>query len=412
MTVRALKPLAKRVEVLHKGGPTALTHEHGGIWVGDAARHRGPRLPARGDLRRHHARGRRPLPLPAHARPGRPAPDQRGSARAAVGGARRAGAPLRDPAGRHGDRYVVRGLGAQGPRGAGEGRLQLLGRPRAPDAPARASRACGSCSCPASAPARRTSTGSWAPTGSGRRRPTRWPSTPRWRRRRRRGSSSRRTSGATTPGWPHAPQKQPDRRADVGLRDAPRLVEAAPRRRVLVLRRARRRPGPLPLRPRVHPRRADAGDAAPVRRLVGLPRDVVLRPGLAVRRPRRLPPPGRPAAPGRHRRDPRLGAGPLRHRPVGAGASSTAARSTRTPTRSAAGTRSGAPTSSTSAATRCATSSTPTRSTGWRSSTPTGCASTASPRCSTSTTRATRASGRRTSTAAARTSRPSSSCRR
>ena len=51
-------------------------------------------------------------------------------------------------------------------------------------------------------------------------------------------------------------------------------------------------------------------------------------------------------------------------------------------------------------------------STGSRSSTPTGCGSTASPRCSTSTTRATRASGRRTSTAAARTSRRSSSCRR
>jgi 1,4-alpha-glucan branching enzyme len=35
VTVRVLKPLARRVEVLHKGGPTALTHEHGGIWVGE-----------------------------------------------------------------------------------------------------------------------------------------------------------------------------------------------------------------------------------------------------------------------------------------------------------------------------------------------------------------------------------------
>ena len=60
--------------------------------------------------------------------------------------------------------------------------------------------------------------------------------------------------------------------------------------------------------PRLHPRRADAGDAAPVRRLVGLPRDVVLRAGRAVRRPRRLPAARRPAAPGRHRRDPGLGA--------------------------------------------------------------------------------------------------------
>ena len=62
---------------------------------------------------------------------------------------------------------------------------------------------------------------------------------------------------------------------------------------------ARRRAPRLRLRPRLHPRRADAGHAAPVRRLVGLPRDVVLRAGLAVRRPRRLPPARRPAAPGR-----------------------------------------------------------------------------------------------------------------
>ncbi|HWM75360.1 MAG TPA: 1,4-alpha-glucan branching enzyme, partial [Nocardioides sp.] len=35
VTVRTLKPLARRVEVLYKGGPIALTHEHGGIWVGE-----------------------------------------------------------------------------------------------------------------------------------------------------------------------------------------------------------------------------------------------------------------------------------------------------------------------------------------------------------------------------------------
>jgi 1,4-alpha-glucan branching enzyme len=72
----------------------------------------------------------------------------------------------------------------------------------------------------------------------------------------------------------------------------------------------------------------------------------------------------------------------------------------------------GARSSSTSAGARCATSSWPTRRTGSRSSTSTACGSTPSPRCSTSTTRARRASGCRTSTAAARTSRPCSSCRR
>ena len=81
---------------------------------------------------------------------------------------------------------------------------------------------------------------------------------------------------------------------------------------------AGRRAAGVPLRPRLHPRRADAGDAAPVRRLVGLPRDVLLRAGLAVRRPGRVPAARRQAPPGRDRRDPRLGAGPLRHRRVGA----------------------------------------------------------------------------------------------
>ena len=59
---------------------------------------------------------------------------------------------------------------------------------------------------------------------------------------------------------------------------------------------ADRRARPVRRRPRLQPRRADAGDAAPVRRVVGLPRDVVLRPGLALRRPGRLPAAGRRAS--------------------------------------------------------------------------------------------------------------------
>ena len=85
------------------------------------------------------------------------------------------------------------------------------------------------------------------------------------------------------------------------------------------LRSARRRAGRLRERPRLHPRGVHAGHAAPVRRVVGLPRDVVLRPGLTLRRPGRLPLPRRPAAPGGDRRAARLGAGPLRHRRVGPG---------------------------------------------------------------------------------------------
>ena len=69
--------------------------------------------------------------------------------------------------------------------------------------------------------------------------------------------------------------------------------------------RAARRPREVP---RLHPRRADAGRRAPVRRLVGLPGVVVLRADVALRQPRRLPLPRRHAAPGRHRRHRRLGA--------------------------------------------------------------------------------------------------------
>ena len=98
-------------------------------------------------------------------------------------------------------------------------------------------------------------------------------------------------------------------------------------------------------------------------------------------------------APGRHRRDPRLGARRTSPRTSGRWPGSTASRSTSTPTRAAASSPTGARSSSTSAGTRCATSSSPTRSTGSRSSTSTACGSTPSPRCSTSTTRARTASG-------------------
>ena len=99
------------------------------------------------------------------------------------------------------------------------------------------------------------------------------------------------------------------------------------------------------------------------------------------------------AAPGRHRRDPRLGAGALPEGRVGAGPlrRHAAVRAPRPAPRRAA--RLGHATSSTSAAARCATSSSPTRCTGSRSSTSTACGSTPSPRCSTSTTRARTASG-------------------
>ena len=204
-------------------------------------------------------------------------------------------------------RHVVRGVGAARQGRPGEGRLQQLGRPRAPDA----------------ADGRLGRLGAVRP-----RRRLRHPLQVRRPRRRRpvagegrpdglphRGAAAdlvggvrlgllverRRVDDAARRGGQRA------RAPDVGLRAAPRVVEEALRRRDLLLRRARRRAGRLRHRPRLHARRVHAGDGAPVRRLVGLPGDVVLRPDRAVRRPRRLPVPRRPAAPGRHRRDRRLG---------------------------------------------------------------------------------------------------------
>ena len=84
---------------------------------------------------------------------------------------------------------------------------------------------------------------------------------------------------------------------------------------------------------------------------------------------------------------------------------STARRSTSTPTRARASIPTGTPRSTISAAARCRASSSTTRSSGSSASTSTGCASMPSPRCSISTIRARRANGCPTSTAAARTSR-------
>ncbi len=104
------------------------------------------------------------------------------------------------------------------------------------------------------------------------------------------------------------------RRTDERLRGAPRFLARRP-----VLPAARRRAGRLPGRERLHARRAAARGRAPVRRLLGLPGHVVLRPDRAVRLPRRVPPPGRPAARRRDRRAGRLGAGALPEGRVGAG---------------------------------------------------------------------------------------------
>ena len=137
----------------------------------------------------------------------------------------------------------------------------------------------------------------------------------------------------------------------------------------------------------LHARRVPAGDGASLRRLLGLPDRRLLRPDQPLRHAAGLHVPGRYAAPARHRRHPRLGAGPLparrarpgllrRHAPL---------RARRPASRRAP--RLGHASSSTTAATRSATSSSPTPCSGSTSTTSTACAWTPSPRCSISTTR-------------------------
>ena len=324
VTVRVFRPLAKTVRVTSTtdGGQEErvdLDHEYAGVWVGVLPVADVPDYRVEVRLRRAaSSTRRRPVPLPAHARRDRPAPDRRGPPRAALDGAR--ARTCTATTGRTGPVDGHRRFAVWAPTRAGRARhrrLQQLGRPRAPDALARAARACGSCSCPTSAPGTRYkfeilgADGAWRDEGRPDGLPHRGPAGD--------GVGGLRVvlhAGATTTGWPHAAPAQAARGADERLRGAPRLVaqHGAVRYRELAdeLVDVRRRP-------RLHPRRVAAGGGAPVRRLVGLPGHVVLRADGAVRRPRRLPLPGRPAAPGRHRRDRRLGAGALPEGRLGAG---------------------------------------------------------------------------------------------
>ncbi len=189
--------------------------------------------------RRRRTIARRPLPLPADARRGRPAPDQRGAPRAALAGARRPGAPLR----RRRHRHVVRRVGAVRTGRPAQGRLQPLGRPRAPDAPARRLRRLGAVR------ARHRLRHVVQVRDPGRRRPVAREGRPDGLLRR----AARRHLLARLRVQLHLGRRRLDDRAgrrasrsaerDVGLRDAPRLVESA---RQALVRRAGRRAGALP----------------------------------------------------------------------------------------------------------------------------------------------------------------------
>ena len=276
--VRTLRPDAVAVAVLDEDGtryrgPAAARRRH----------LRGARCPQqpgdyrdRGGLRRRRRAARTSTPSTtrtAGCPPGRarPAPDPRGPARAALGGARRARPAVRDPA-RHRRGRLLRGLGAQRPRREGHRRLRLLAGPRLPDALAGLRPACGRSSSPASQVGSRYrfhvlgADGTWREKSDPLAFATEVPplnasvvteSTYQW---------------ADDAWLAERAGARLARAADERLRGARRVLAAG-----AVLPRAGRRAGRLRGGGRVHPRRVHAGRRAPVRRLVGLPGHVLLR---------------------------------------------------------------------------------------------------------------------------------------
>ena len=192
-------------------------------------------------------------------------------------------------------------------------RLELLERGRRPAAAARHRPGSGRASPRTPRRGSGTSSPSPGPTASPGSRPTRTPPTRRCRRRTRRSSTAAGSRGPTTTGSRAVapPTRSPSRS---------RSTRCTPARGG---RGSRGGSSPTQLVPYVaelglHPRRADAGDAASLRAVVGLPGERLLRAAVDVRRPGRLPRPRRRVPRRRHRRAPRLGARALPAGRVGA----------------------------------------------------------------------------------------------
>ena len=123
VTVRVLKPLAASVVVTWDDERRARsTHEHEGVWVGVLPTAEVPDYRLEVTYDGAPVDARRPLPLPADPRRDRPAPDQRGPPRAPLAGARRARAPLRRAARRQvtGTSFAVWAPTARGVRVKGD----------------------------------------------------------------------------------------------------------------------------------------------------------------------------------------------------------------------------------------------------------------------------------------------------
>src|SRR6266852_1621735 len=276
------------------------------------------RVPGRGALPRgRHLHGARSVQLPAHAgRVGQP-PRRRRPPRAPLGAAR---SPPGAPPGHV--RHLVRGLGAHRAVRVGGGRLQLVGRPPAPDARHGLAGHLGAVrprggprdALQVRGPARQRRS---APPQGGPARVS------------HRGSAANRVGGARAGSVPvegrrlHqvTRRRRPAQAAHLHLRSAHRLVAArgGGGRSVADLGRGGRAARRLRRGDGLHARRAFARCGAPLRRILGLPGHRLLRAHSAPRTPGRLPRPGGRSARARDRRDPRLGAGAFPHRPVRAG---------------------------------------------------------------------------------------------
>ena len=177
---------------------------------------------------------------------------------------------------------------------AGHRRLRRLDRLGAPDARARQHRRVGAVRAghrrghPLQVPDPRRA------TAVGARRPTRWRSAPRSRPPRR-PSSTPTTHEWGDDEWMAARAQRQPHAEPMSIYEV-HLGLVAARAELPRDGRAARR---LPRRDRLHPRRAAARGRAPVRRVVGLPGHVVLRPDRALRHARRLPLVRRPPAPAR-----------------------------------------------------------------------------------------------------------------
>ena len=284
----------KNVTLLQEGGRRSRSSTPTAACSRPSIDGAGRRLPDPRRLRpRRGLRGRRPVPLAAHPRRDRPAPDRRGPAREPVGRPGRARPHLRHPR-RPGQRHVVRGLGARAPAASGSPATSTTG--------------------PAPAPrcARSARPGVWELFVPGVGDGTRYKfqilgQDGVWREKADPMAFAVEVPPATASvvtvlehewndgDWMAAAGRdRPAQRPAVHLRDPRRLLEDGPR-----LPGDGRRADRRPRRDRVHPRRVPAAGRPPVRAVLGLPGHLVLRAGLPLRLAGRPALPDRPAAPGR-----------------------------------------------------------------------------------------------------------------